>query len=60
LHQAHWFAYLFMATKIAVSFSIASLSCNFFEKRFLAMKDRFAPVYREAPIASAPALLQVG
>jgi peptidoglycan/LPS O-acetylase OafA/YrhL len=60
LHQAHWFAYLFMATKIAVSFSIASLSYNYFEKRFLAMKDRFAPVYRESPIASTPALLQVG
>jgi len=53
------FSYSFIALKFAVAFVIAALSYNFFEKRFLALKDRFAPVYRETP-AAAIAVAQVG
>jgi peptidoglycan/LPS O-acetylase OafA/YrhL len=60
IHEAIWFACLLIGFESAASFLVASLSYNYFEKRFLALKDRFAPMYTEAPIASTPALLQVG
>ena len=49
------FTYCFMAFKFAVAFGVASLSYNLYEKRFLALKDRFAPIYREAPVAGSVA-----
>ncbi len=50
-----WFGYFFIAFKFATAFGVASLSYNFYEKRFLAMKERFAPVYRQAPAVARPA-----
>jgi peptidoglycan/LPS O-acetylase OafA/YrhL len=57
-HQSLWFGYFFMAFKFAVAFGVASLSYNFFEKRFLALKDRFAPVYPEETAAARAESLQ--
>lgn len=53
--QSLCFTYCFMAFKFAVAFGVASLSYNLYEKRFLALKDRFAPIYREAPVAGSVA-----
>ena len=51
MHESLWFDYVVIAVKFVLAFGVASLSYNLYEKRFLALKDRFAPVYREA---SAP------
>jgi peptidoglycan/LPS O-acetylase OafA/YrhL len=48
LNRSIWFSYALIALKFATAFGIASFSYNFFEKRFLALKDRFEPVYRVA------------
>jgi peptidoglycan/LPS O-acetylase OafA/YrhL len=50
------FSYSFIALKFAVAFVIAALSYNFFEKKFLALKDRFAPVCQEAQKREAVSL----
>jgi peptidoglycan/LPS O-acetylase OafA/YrhL len=55
VQQSLWFGYFFIAFKFATAFGVASLSYNFYEKRFLAMKDRFAPMYRQAPAVAQPA-----
>ena len=60
VEQSLWFGWVFMAIKFAVSFGVASLSYNFFEKRFLAMKSRFAPIYRQTPAPISSAVLQAG
>jgi peptidoglycan/LPS O-acetylase OafA/YrhL len=46
-HRPIWFHYSVMLMKFAVSYGIAALSYNFFEKRFLALKGRFEP---ETPV----------
>jgi len=55
--QAVWFIDVKIVVAFSLSYGIASLSYNYFEKRFLALKDRFRPVYlaREpnAPVAAA-------
>ena len=55
--QAVWFIDIKIVVEFSLSYGIASLSYNYFEKRFLARKDRFRPVYlaREpnAPVAAA-------
>jgi peptidoglycan/LPS O-acetylase OafA/YrhL len=43
----------FTAFALAASTGIAAISWHVFEKRFLALKDRWAPVERAAPAASA-------
>ena len=48
LRAAAWVRYPAMALKFALAFALAGLSCNFFEKRFLALKGRFEPEYRKA------------
>jgi peptidoglycan/LPS O-acetylase OafA/YrhL len=49
---AAWVRYPTIALKFSLAFGIASLSYNFFEKRFLALKGRFEPEYGTA--ASPP------
>jgi peptidoglycan/LPS O-acetylase OafA/YrhL len=41
LQESFWFGYLVLVFKCAMVFAVASLSYNFFEKRFLKWKDRF-------------------
>ena len=55
MHESLWFDCVLVAVKFALAFGAASLSYNLYEKRFLALKDRFAPIYREAPVATASA-----
>jgi peptidoglycan/LPS O-acetylase OafA/YrhL len=52
VRQAVWLDYLLAIVKFVTAFGVASLSYDFFEKRFLAMKDRFAPAYRVTPVAA--------
>ena len=59
IHQSAWFAYVLIALESATTFAVAALSYNFFEKRFLALKDRFAPVYRQPASAGPPGLYPV-
>jgi peptidoglycan/LPS O-acetylase OafA/YrhL len=58
IYHSAWFAYVFVALESAASFAVAFLSYNFFEKRFLALKDRFAPVYRQPTAAAPPAAFE--
>ncbi len=50
---------LLIGFESATAFAIAALSYNFYEKRFLALKNRFAPAYREIP-AVGVAVAQAG
>ncbi len=59
IHQSVWFAWILIALESATTFAVAALSYNFFEKRFLALKDRFAPVYRQPASAGPPGLYPV-
>jgi peptidoglycan/LPS O-acetylase OafA/YrhL len=60
MNQSPWFDYVLALAKFALAFGVASLSYNLYEKRFLALKDRFAPVYGKAPAATASAAALAG
>jgi peptidoglycan/LPS O-acetylase OafA/YrhL len=45
-----WLYYSGMLTQFALSYGIAALSYNYFEKRFLSLKERFQPQYRSTPL----------
>jgi peptidoglycan/LPS O-acetylase OafA/YrhL len=49
---AAWIRYPAMGLKLYLSFAIASLSYNYFEKRFLSLKGRFEPEYGTTPSPS--------
>lgn len=53
--EAAWFRCATIVYEFSLAFGLASLSYNFFEKRFLALKDRFEPQYPAA--APSPALV---
>jgi peptidoglycan/LPS O-acetylase OafA/YrhL len=55
IYHSIWFGYLLIGLESATSFIVASLSYNFFEKRFLAMKGRFEPIHRQPSEAANPA-----
>jgi len=55
IHHTVWFSCLLIGFESATAFAVAALSYNFYEKRFLALKDRFAPIYHEAPAATVSA-----
>jgi peptidoglycan/LPS O-acetylase OafA/YrhL len=56
LQGSLWFGYLSVLVKFAISFCAASLSYNFFEKKFLLLKGRFEPEYNlaETPTSVTP------
>jgi len=56
IRSAFWFRYSTMILESCLAFAIASLSYNYFEKRFLALKGRFEPENPPAAAHASPSL----
>jgi peptidoglycan/LPS O-acetylase OafA/YrhL len=46
MQESVWANYVLVAAQFVISYVVASISYNCFERRFLALKDRFKPEYR--------------